>query len=289
MAESKSMIDAIRQRINQSSAGGRGFFRLKAGDKRRVRFLSEMDEAVKVIYHDKWGGISTPCLKYFNKKCPYCEAEGYRTRDHFVWSIYDYEAKEQMLMMSAAHDKTVVPHLLAAFDQYGSICSRDFVIQRKGKGFDTSYTLMPLDKEKFKGASKFKALTEDEIFEKLKSKAATEEVKAPAAEDVDEEFEDEDDEKDIKDMDLDELIEYADDNDIDLSDLSKKERKNEKAVRKAIKEALEKKDEDEDDEDEDDDEDKDVEDDDDIFEEEDEDEEEEEKPAKKTAGKKRRK
>ena len=55
----------------------------------------------------------------------------------------------------------------------------------------------------------------------------------------DEDDEDEGEEEDLDSMSLEELLDYAEENDIDLTHLSKKDRKKRSAVLKAIKEALE--------------------------------------------------
>lgn len=55
----------------------------------------------------------------------------------------------------------------------------------------------------------------------------------------DKDDEDEEEEEDLDSMSLEELLDYAEENDIDLTHLSKKDRKKRSAVLKAIKEALE--------------------------------------------------
>jgi len=58
-------------------------------------------------------------------------------------------------------------------------------------------------------------------------------------EEEEEEDEDEEEEEDLDNMSLEELLDYAEENDIDLTHLSKKDRKKRSEVLKAIKEALE--------------------------------------------------
>lgn len=196
--EKKSILDIIRQRIATSSGASNTFFRIRAGEKKRIRFLSEMTDAVLVTVHDKWGEVNTPCLKYFGKKCQYCSRDDVRTRDNFVWSVFDYEAKEVKLFAFKANDKSPVPQMLAMYDQYGTITDRDYVLSRKGERFDTAYTLVPLDKSKFAGAKKFKPFKESEIFAEYKKLADLND------DDLDGIFDEEENDDDVEEEDEDE-------------------------------------------------------------------------------------
>lgn len=66
-----------------------------------------------------------------------------------------------------------------------------------------------------------------------------EEVEEDVEAEEEEEDEDEEEEEDLDNMSLEELLDYAEENDIDLTHLSKKDRKKRSEVLKAIKEALE--------------------------------------------------
>src|SRR5690606_36972588 len=80
---------------------------------------------------------------------------------------------------------------------------------------------------------------EEDIEEELEEVEEEEEVEDEDDEDEDEDDEDEEDEEDLDNMSLEELLDYAEENDIDLTHLSKKDRKKRSVVLKAIKEALE--------------------------------------------------
>lgn len=166
MVKKTDMLGLIKTRIQEAVGGLSSQFRIKGGDKRRIRFLTDVEEAIRIIYHDKWQEFAVPCLKHYGEDCPYCNGEGTRTRDNFIWTIWDYEAKKKLIFMFKANDSTPIPHMIAAYDNYGTICDRDYVVARKGEGFATSYTLMPSDKSKFLG-KKINPFTEDEILEML--------------------------------------------------------------------------------------------------------------------------
>lgn len=78
----------------------------------------------------------------------------------------------------------------------------------------------------------------EEELEEVEEEEDEEEVEEAEEEEEDEDDGDEEDE-DLDDMSLEELLDYAEENDIDLTHLSKKDRKKRSTVLKAIKEALE--------------------------------------------------
>lgn len=81
---------------------------------------------------------------------------------------------------------------------------------------------------------------EPEEIEEEEEEGEEGDVKAEEEEEEDEEEEEEEeDEEDLDSMSLEELLDYAEENDIDLTYLSKKDRKKRSVVLKAIKEALE--------------------------------------------------
>lgn len=171
----KSMVDVMKDRINKSAGGAAMFLKFKDNEKRRVRFLTDINDSFFVTFHDNFDkGVGNPCYKYFGRsKCPFCnktKEEGYRTRDLFVFSVFDYETGEVKLIMEAANDWSPVPHMVENFEENGTICDRDYIIKRRGKSFDTAYTLIGQNLQPFKGARKFKALDEDEVFDKLKDR-----------------------------------------------------------------------------------------------------------------------
>src|SRR4030042_3157582 len=169
-----SMVDLIRQKVEQSAGTGMIFLKVKDKEKRKVRVLTELDDVVVVSFHDSYKfGVNQPCYKYFGKKtCPLCDKtkdDGFRTRDIFMFSVYDYESKEVKIMAEAANDCSPLPAMLDFYETHGTMCDRDYTISRRGKSFDTSYTLIPGDKSKFRGKD-INGLDEDEVFDKLKER-----------------------------------------------------------------------------------------------------------------------
>lgn len=145
------LLDKIKQDA-QKSGGSKGkFFYVKSGDKRRVRFLNDFEDGFEIVFHDSFeANINVPCRENFGKSCPYCEEEGLRTRSQYAWSVWDYEAKEVKIFMYPMNQCSPVGGLAAAYELYGSIIDRDFVIGREGKQQSTQYSVNGMDREKFR-------------------------------------------------------------------------------------------------------------------------------------------
>ena len=256
----KSLVESMKERINRSGSKKSLIFYLKKDGKCRVRFLQDMEEGIKVQYHDKFGEFSHPCLSYYGKKCPNCKNAEARHVDNFVWSIWNYETKRVELFMFKASKASPIPSLISMFENYGTICDRDYIIQRNGEGFDTNYSVIPMDKKKFKG--------EEEAFSKKKVlKMLLEAATLGNDEDDDDDDEEEEDEEEVKTKkkaSKKSKYEEEDDEDEDLDEDEDEE--DEEKPKKKSKKADKKK--------------KKVEEDEDDFD--DEDEEEEEKPKKKS-------
>lgn len=190
---SKSLIDLMRERIKSQGQSKGDILFIKAGEKKRIRFLKEMDEGERVVFHDKWGEVNTPCIRHYGKPCKYDKMDDVRTRDNFVWPVYDYEQKKVVLFMFKANDKTPIPALIGMYDAYGTVLDRDYVISRQGEKFETSYTVVPMDKEslKLKG---IKVPTKKQMFDQIWSAFGSAE---DLADEEEEEAEEEDTDDDL--------------------------------------------------------------------------------------------
>lgn len=162
-----TLLDKIKADA-QKTGGSRGkFFYVKDGDKRRVRFLQDMEDGFELTFHDSFeANINVPCRELFGKSCPYCEEEGLRTRVQYAWCVWDYEAKEVRILMYPMNNCSPVGQIAACYETYGTLLDRDFVIARTGKQQNTQYSVMAMDKEKFRN-DKAKALSEKALLEIL--------------------------------------------------------------------------------------------------------------------------
>lgn len=162
-----SLLDKIKQDAQKSGGSKQKFFYVKDGDKRRVRFLQDMDDGMEVTFHDSYeANINIPCRQLFGKDCPYCEEEGLRTRIQYAWSVWDYDSNEVRILMYPMNNCTPIGQIAAMYETYGTLLDRDFVIQRVGKQQNTTYTVIPMDKNKFRN-EKAKPFSKKAFLEKL--------------------------------------------------------------------------------------------------------------------------
>ena len=161
------LVDKIKQDVKRSGQNKGKFIYFREGQKIRVRFLTDMDDGMEVTFHDSFEkSINVPCQDLFGRGCPYCEEEGLRTRSQYIWSVYDYEAKEVKLFMFPVNNCSPVPGLMAMFENYGTITDRDYVISVSGKGTTKTYSVVPMDKVKFRN-EKAKPYAEKAILKML--------------------------------------------------------------------------------------------------------------------------
>lgn len=181
------LLDKIKSDVAKSGSNKGKFIYFREGQKVRVRFLNDMDEGMEVKFHDSFErGVNVPCQEIYGKDCPYCEDEDLRTRSQYIWSVYDYEAKEVKLFMFAVNNCSPIPALMALYETYGTLTDRDYVISVTGKQQNKSFTVVPMDKNKFRN-EKAKAYSEKAIL-KMLAKA----FPADESEDDEEDYEEED-------------------------------------------------------------------------------------------------
>lgn len=173
------LVDKIKADAKKSGQNKGKFIYFKEGNKIRIRFLTDMDDGMEVTFHDSFSkGVNVPCQEHFGRDCLYCEDEELRTRSQYVWSVYNYETKEVQLLMFPVNNCTPIPALIAMYENYGTITDRDFVISVSGKQQNKTFSVVPMDKVKFRN-SKAKPYSEKAILKMID--------KAYPCEDVEEE------------------------------------------------------------------------------------------------------
>lgn len=158
------LIGKIKDDAKKSGANKGKLLYVREGSKVRVRFLQELDDGLEVVMHDSYEkGINVICQEQLGKYCDYCDEEGLRTRSSYVWSVWDYEANEVKLMMYPVNNCSPIPQLLALNETYGTIMDRDYVLNVTGKQTKKQFTVIPMDKVKFRN-EKAKPLTKKAIW-----------------------------------------------------------------------------------------------------------------------------
>lgn len=161
------LVDKIKADVKKSGQNKSKFIYFREGTKQRVRFLTDMDDGMEVTFHDSFEkSINVPCQEHFGRSCPYCEEEDLRTRSQYVWTVYNYETKEVQLFMFPVNNCSPIPALMAMYENYGTITDRDYVISVSGKQQNKTFSVVPMDKVKFRN-EKAKAFSEKAILKML--------------------------------------------------------------------------------------------------------------------------
>lgn len=179
-------LSNIKSEIAKSGSSKGKFLYFKENTKVRVRFLTDLEDGMEIPFHDSFAlGVNVPCQELFGRECQYCDNENLRTRNMYAWSVYDHDSKEVKILMFAVNQCSPVPSLASMYESYGTLCDRDYEIKQIGSGQGKTFSVIPLDKSKFRN-TKVKPLSDASIL-KYVDKAY------PA--DNSEDFEDEDEEE----------------------------------------------------------------------------------------------
>ena len=173
------LLDNIKKDAKKSGQSKGKFIYFREGQKQRIRFLQDMDEGQEIVWHDSYEqGINVPCQEHFGKNCPYCEDDSLRTRSQYAWSVWNYETNEVQVFMFPVNNCSPLPALVALYETYGTLTDRDYVISVSGKQQNKSFSVVPMDKAKFRN-NKAKPFSEQALLKMID--------KAWPAEDTDDE------------------------------------------------------------------------------------------------------
>lgn len=163
------LVDKIKSDVKKSGSNKGKILFVREGVKSRIRFLNDMDEGMEVPFHDNFaaGILPVPCQEIFGRNCPYCDEEAdVRTRSQYVWSVWDYDAKEVKLFMFPVNNCSPIPALMAMYENYGTLTDRDYVVSVSGKKQNKTYAVIPMDKVRFRN-EKAKPYSEKAILKIL--------------------------------------------------------------------------------------------------------------------------
>ena len=161
------LLDKIKADAQKSGQNKGKFIFVKEGVKKRVRFLSDMEDGVEILFHDNFeAGINVPCQEIFGRTCQYCDEEGIRTRSQYAWSVWDYESNEVKIFMYPMNNCSPLGSLAAMYENYGTLLDRDYVISVTGKQQNKTFSVVPMDKNKFRN-EKAKPLSKSALLKIL--------------------------------------------------------------------------------------------------------------------------
>lgn len=208
------LLDKIKQDAQRSGQNKSKFIYFREGEKKRIRFLNDMEDGFELTFHDSFdAGINVPCQEIFGRNCQYCEEEGIRTRTQYAWSVYDYDANEVKVFMFPMNNCSPLGAIAAMYETYGTLLDRDYVVSVTGKQQNKTFSVVPMDKNKFRN-EKAKPYSKS-AFLKILDKAFPDEHKDYSK--------DEDEEKDLNEMSAKELYQYCEDHDIEAEPKMKKD------------------------------------------------------------------
>lgn len=170
--------------------------------------MQEIEDGIEVTIHDDFDrGIKAICQKHVGKKCPYCKDEDMRTRTAYFFSVWDHESKEVKLFEGYANNFNPLPSLVANYETFETLMDRDYMIQRDGSGTNTRYSVVSLDKVRFKN-TKAKPFTKKKALEILDKAYPVNEDDLPNGRDDDDDDDDMENENDTWGEDEDEEMDY---------------------------------------------------------------------------------
>jgi len=161
------LLDSIKRDAKKSGGSKAKFIYFREGEKQRIRFLQDMDEGMEVVFHDSFeAGINVPCQEIFGRECPYCEDSSLRTRSQYAWSVWNYETNQVQVFMFPMNNCSPLPSLVAMYENYGTLMDRDYVVSVSGKQQNKTFSVVPMDKVKFRNA-KAKPFAKKQLLDML--------------------------------------------------------------------------------------------------------------------------
>lgn len=161
------LLDNIKKDARKSGQSKGKFIYFRENQKVRIRFLQDMDEGMEITWHDSYEqGINVPCQEHFGRDCQYCSDDSLRTRSMYCWSVWNYETNEVQLFMFAVNNCSPIPALVAMYETYGTLCDRDYVISVSGKQQNKTFSVVPMDKVKFRN-QKAKPYSEKAVLDMI--------------------------------------------------------------------------------------------------------------------------
>lgn len=148
-----SLVDKIKSDVKKSGSNKGKILFVREGTKVRIRFLNDMEDGLEIPFHDNYtkGITPVPCQEVFGRNCPYCDEDAdVRTRSQYVWSVYDYESKEVKLFMYPVNNCSPIPAIMSMYENYGTLTDRDYVIGVTGARQNKTFSVVPMDKVKFR-------------------------------------------------------------------------------------------------------------------------------------------
>lgn len=162
---SKNLISEMKEAIANSGASKREIVYFAPDSTHRLRFLTELDAGTVIQMHNSYdAGIFEICRDTEDHEdCDCCKDE-IPVQEYYAWSVWDYDNNAVEIVFCKATGVSPVPAFIEMYEEFGTICDRDYKIKKVGKGTTGSFVITPLDKSKFTN-KKAKAFSDDKIVQ----------------------------------------------------------------------------------------------------------------------------
>lgn len=184
-----NLIKMMKSQIAKSGSSKKEIIYFAKDSVHRVRFLQELDHGYEFEFHNDWDTKIFELCKdpEDHENCKLCN-DGIAIQQNFVWCVWDYDSSSVKLIQFKATGVSPIPALIEMYEEYGTIMDRDYKIKKVGQGQGSSFSVTPLDKERFSN-SKAKPLNRMQVKEILEKAWTSNKV-----DDVDEDESEDDDE-----------------------------------------------------------------------------------------------
>lgn len=146
-----NLVQLMKQKIAQSGGSRSKVLYFKPDTAKRIRFLQELDTGEEFLFHSDFNNKVYELCKdpEDHEDCPLCQ-QGVTLKSEYCWSVWDYDANEVRIFKSRVTSQSAAPALISMYDEFGTIMDRDYKIKKVGAGQSSSFTVLPLEKEKFR-------------------------------------------------------------------------------------------------------------------------------------------
>lgn len=147
-----NLLKEMKEAVKKSGSSKKEILYFAADSQKRIRFLQELDEGFSMNFHSDYNaGIYEVCSG--EDDCELC-ANNVPIITNYIWSVWDYDSNAVRLFVFKASGVSPIPSLIEMFEEFGTICDRDYKIKKSGKGTGSSFIVTPLDKSRFRGDGK---------------------------------------------------------------------------------------------------------------------------------------
>lgn len=179
------LLKNIKQEVQRSGSNKGKLLFPQENQKKRIRFLQEIDQGIEVFFHEDWNrSIKEPCQKTFGRECKYCGDETVRTRPYYGFSVYDYDNNDVKILFYPVNQTTPMTQLVDLAETLGSLTNRDIILNMVGKAQNRSFSVINGEKSVFKN-KKAKPFTNKAMLQIIDKAFPAEEVEE---EDVEETY-----------------------------------------------------------------------------------------------------